>query len=110
MLVWKKKEQQLLTVKPPGQLLGVLPEVTCTVAGIALAPGDRILLHTDGLTECPDPDGEPFGEQRVAAALQDSAALSVGQLSESLYAALTAWSGDQPHFEDDVALIIMEME
>lgn len=110
MLVWKKKERQLLTVKPPGQLLGVLPEVTCTVAALALEPGDRILLHTDGLTECPDPNGEPFGEERVAVALQESAALSGEQLTDALYAALTAWSGGCLHFEDDVALIIMELE
>ena len=36
---------------PGGLLVGVLPEALFTPAGTALAPGDTLLLYTDGLTE-----------------------------------------------------------
>ncbi len=36
---------------PGGQLIGVLPDAHIATTGIHLAPGDTLLLHTDGLTE-----------------------------------------------------------
>jgi phosphoserine phosphatase RsbU/P len=34
---------------------------------VTLAPGDRLLVVTDGFTEANDPDGTLYGDQRVAA-------------------------------------------
>lgn len=31
-----------------------------------LQPGDRLVAFTDGVTEAPSPDGEPFGEAHLA--------------------------------------------
>ncbi|MGY2003575.1 PP2C family protein-serine/threonine phosphatase [Blastococcus sp. SYSU DS1024] len=39
------------------------PARTCEVQ---LRPGDRVLLHTDGITEARSPAGEFFGEERLA--------------------------------------------
>jgi serine phosphatase RsbU (regulator of sigma subunit) len=49
----------------PSRPLGLLagePEV-CEVP---LRAGDRVLLHTDGVVEARSPDGEFFGEERLA--------------------------------------------
>lgn len=36
---------------PGGQLIGVLPDAQISTTSVHLAPGDTLLLHTDGLTE-----------------------------------------------------------
>ncbi|MFF3323437.1 PP2C family protein-serine/threonine phosphatase [Streptomyces sp. NPDC002889] len=36
-----------------------------TVHTAQLEPGDRVLIHTDGVTEAHSPDGDYFGEQRL---------------------------------------------
>ncbi|MDT0532864.1 PP2C family protein-serine/threonine phosphatase [Micromonospora sp. DSM 115977] len=43
-----------------------LPDGRVEVARTRLEPGDRLLLHTDGMTEARDPAGEMFGLSRLA--------------------------------------------
>jgi len=48
---------------PGGFPVGLLPDVTFSRFDVQLRPGDRLLFHSDGITECPDPNGELLGEQ-----------------------------------------------
>ena len=50
-----------------GALLGVFPDWKYEDSQIALQPGDRLLLLTDGITEAGMEDGEEFGEKRLIA-------------------------------------------
>jgi serine phosphatase RsbU (regulator of sigma subunit) len=53
----------------PGQLIGALPTVTIRDRTVALDPGDRLLLYTDGITEARR-DGAMLGEERLIALLE----------------------------------------
>lgn len=46
-------------------LLGVFPDWKYQDSVLQLAPGDRLLLFTDGITEAAKLDGEEFGEERL---------------------------------------------
>jgi phosphoserine phosphatase RsbU/P len=53
-------------VGTPGSLLGVLPSLHLQLTGVELAPGDRLLLYTDGVTEARRGRTE-YGEERLLA-------------------------------------------
>ena len=61
-----------------------LEEVT-----LQLNPGDWILLYTDGVTETMDHAQDPFGEQRLEAALRDAAHCAPEEITEHLRQAIT---------------------
>jgi sigma-B regulation protein RsbU (phosphoserine phosphatase) len=53
-----------------GLPLGVMAEATWTEAELDLHPGDALLLYTDGILECQNPQGGRFGYQRLDDALR----------------------------------------
>lgn len=61
----------------PGPLLGLVPtasfEEEIEVQSFALGSGDLLLLHTDGLEELRERNGDTFGADRVASILQANA-------------------------------------
>ncbi|MBU1277073.1 MAG: fused response regulator/phosphatase [Proteobacteria bacterium] len=73
---------------------------------LRLAGGQRLVIHTDGLLEVPDPQGKPMGPGRLKQLLEQHRALTAGQLAEQLAHELDQCDGD--HLPDDVALIILD--
>jgi serine phosphatase RsbU (regulator of sigma subunit) len=63
---------QELTI-PGGLPLGVLPDVTYEETHFYLHPGDRVLLHSDGVVEARQASGELFGFDRLRHFSQQSA-------------------------------------
>ena len=102
---------RLMASTPP---LGVLPDLTFEVQRIELAPGDRLMAYTDGMTEARDAMGDSMlGEKGLVESLQTRADLPLADLPESLLAHLHAFSGDQQgagHFDDDVTLLCVQRE
>ncbi|MEU0990030.1 SpoIIE family protein phosphatase [Streptomyces sp. NPDC005953] len=51
---------------PGGQLIGVLPDAHIATTTVHLAPGDTLLLHTDGLTEAHSAlTGDRYGDEAL---------------------------------------------
>ncbi|WP_033212326.1 PP2C family protein-serine/threonine phosphatase [Kitasatospora phosalacinea] len=91
---------------PGGLLVGVLPEAPFTTATTVLAPGDTLLLYTDGLTEArtgPTREGL-FGDEALLAFAADQAPATPRGLVEALTVLLKGF-GDG--LEDDTALLAL---
>lgn len=79
-------------VESRGMWLGVTPDIDDLLPedGGALAPGDCLLLHTDGVTEAALPDGTMFGLEGLAAILAAHGGGPVSDLLDAAWAALSA--------------------
>jgi sigma-B regulation protein RsbU (phosphoserine phosphatase) len=88
-----------------GGVLGVFAEQNFSTGTAQLAPGDRVILFTDGVTEACDPAGEEFGEERLLRLLQENRTLDARALQEKILAAVSAFSGG--HRTDDATLLVL---
>jgi sigma-B regulation protein RsbU (phosphoserine phosphatase) len=72
---------------------------------VDLAPGDALLLYTDGLSDARDPGGRFYGDARLDEALAELRGLPAAQLLQSLLDDAGAFGGRAP--TDDVALVLV---
>ena len=104
LLVRANREAQAL--ENDGAVLGVFPGWTYQDSSLQLAPGDRLLLFTDGITEAGLPDGEEFGERHLVECVQKDAAQSASELKSSLLVEVKRFCASQ--LRDDATLIVIQ--
>jgi len=93
-------------LRATGMPLGLMPNMTYEETEVILAPGESLLLHSDGIVEAHNPAGEMFGLARLearVAAHQGGIGLIPDLLSE-----LAAFVGDEWEQEDDVTLVLLQ--
>lgn len=92
-----------------GLPVGLVPDASFETFDIQLAPGDRLLIHSDGLTECPDGAGglvEEAGLERLLTRHGDLAGQELlSTLSWELR--LIAGADDLP---DDLSALLLEYD
>lgn len=91
-------------VHTKGRLLGVLPEVNADEVEVSLAPGDLLVLYTDGITEARD-GGELFGEQRLQNLVGSLRRLSAAEAATRIQQAAQAFAGGR--IADDMAVLVL---
>jgi len=67
-----------------GLPVGMLTDASYDSFNITLAPGDRLFLMSDGITEATDPQGKMLSEEGLATMMTRSAALGGGAFLEAL--------------------------
>ena len=88
----------------PGLPIGMIDEAQYDESVIELKPGDRLYLHSDGVTEEVNPQDEEFGDERLLGAIAEGQALSLSDTVESLVRKVIAWRGED-HLRDDVSIL-----
>jgi sigma-B regulation protein RsbU (phosphoserine phosphatase) len=89
-----------------GPALGLLDEFSYLAVETPIAPGDRVLLFTDGISEAAAPTGEEFGAARMAASLRRSAAAPLAAWVEGLVTDASTFAGAP--VGDDVCVVAAE--
>lgn len=97
-----RKNGEIESLGQGGLPIGLIEEASYEQFALQLAPGDRLFLVSDGVTECPDHDGVEFGQQRLIDLLQRNAALPSAKLLEAIIWELNHYT-DGTDFPDDIS-------
>jgi sigma-B regulation protein RsbU (phosphoserine phosphatase) len=106
----------VLRVRPGGEVDAVLPS-SASVLGLfpgleyasdtlELEEGDRLVLHTDGVTEATNPEGRLFGEERLRECLGGAGADTAGETVERVSRALEGFVHGAPQSDDITILVV----
>jgi serine phosphatase RsbU (regulator of sigma subunit) len=91
-----------------GMPLGAMPDMTYEENEAYLAPGESILLHSDGLVEAHNPAGEMFGFPRLQKIVENS---SGGEhLIDECLTELREFVGSDWEQEDDITLVTLQRD
>jgi serine phosphatase RsbU (regulator of sigma subunit) len=95
-----------------GAFLGYLldlDELHLSEEQLDLAPGDRLVLYTDGLVDVMAPDSQRFGKGRLVRSLESFAHLSADELCAATFASLAAYQDTAEQY-DDMTMLVVEVE
>jgi sigma-B regulation protein RsbU (phosphoserine phosphatase) len=88
-----------------GVILGVFRDAAYEERALALAPGDRLVFFTDGITEACSSGDEQYGEARLISAVQRGSGRAPATLLEAIFEDVLAFSAGV--LQDDASLIAL---
>jgi phosphoserine phosphatase RsbU/P len=89
-----------------GLPLGIQAEAKYESASVTLAPGDWLIIFTDGLVEAVNANNEDFDEPRLLSTLEAGVSNTPKELLDRLMAALDLFVGSTPQHDDITCLIV----
>jgi serine phosphatase RsbU (regulator of sigma subunit) len=107
LVLWRAAAGRCEVLHTPGTWIGARQDIEpyTRTHSHRLAPGDVLLLYTDGITEAMTPGGEQFGLERVCALLERLRAAPVEVICDQLFAAVDAWL-TAPRLDDQTAVVL----
>ena len=107
LLVYTAADDAFTEIPTHGLPLGLMPGVEFDPpTHVPLAPGDMLLLFTDGFFEWSRPDGEQFGTDRLTDVVRRHRDLPVAELIALVYAAVVEFSEGTKQVDDCTAVIV----
>ncbi|MFW9847373.1 MAG: PP2C family protein-serine/threonine phosphatase, partial [Candidatus Thorarchaeota archaeon] len=92
-----------------GMPLGIFEEVEYKESQRVVAPGQIIIIATDGIWEAQNPEGERFGKEQIYNIIRQNASSSANNIQNSIFEALNRFQQDvEP--EDDMTLVVIKIE
>jgi len=92
-----------------GPVIGLLENCVYEHETLEVQSGDVLVAYTDGVSEALNPEGEEFGEDRLAGVVTEWSHLSAEELSERIVETVQDWCRDAPQ-HDDMTLVVVKVK
>lgn len=92
-----------------GLPIGLLEEATFESLSFTLSPGDRLVMYSDGVTECQGIGTGELGEDGLASLLRQTAGDHGDVLMDNIVTALQHFAG-RAEFDDDVSMVAFDFK
>lgn len=109
VLIHRAATQQVEEIDLKGMPLGSVPDFPYELRELALAPGDVILLMSDGFTERFNFRGETLGYEQAKTVLTEAALQSPQDIIQRFVQAGEAWAGGSPQ-NDDTTFVVVKVK
>ena len=93
-----------------GIALAVVPGYQYETASITLAPGDTVILYTDGVTEAMNERAEEFGMERLIALFEGQPPTDTEEPLDAVFEAVNEFAGEAPQSDDITCLVFRRSE
>lgn len=93
-------------IESKGMPIGILNEVTFEEHNLVLQEGDKLIIYSDGITECANATDQMFGTDGLVRFIDFYGKGEVKNLIPLLKDSLIRWKGSE-EFDDDVSMLIV---
>jgi sigma-B regulation protein RsbU (phosphoserine phosphatase) len=105
-----RADGELELLEKGGLLLGVMRDIPYERGTTTLAPGDVLVLFTDGVTEAMGPGDEEYGEDRLEMTIRGHRHASAQAILDAIRASIRDFTGSSTSLSDDLTLIVFKVE
>jgi serine phosphatase RsbU (regulator of sigma subunit) len=107
--ILRRANGQIERLDVGGLPFGILPEAKYESATVTLAPGDWLIIFTDGLVEAENARQDEYGETRLLAAIEAGQSVEPAEMLKRLLAEVDLFVGNTPQ-HDDVTCLLLKAE
>ena len=107
--ILRRANGQIERLDVGGLPFGIMPETKYESATVALAPGDWLVIFTDGLVEAENARQEDYGEARLLKAIEAGISTSPAEMLKRMMAEVDLFVGSTPQ-HDDVTCLLLKAE
>src|SRR5437660_2881724 len=107
--ILRRASGQIERLDVGGLPFGIMPDVIYQTGAVTLAPGDWLVIFTDGLVEAENARAEDYGEARLLTAIEAAKSFSPAELLKRLMTELDLFVGNTPQ-HDDVTCMLLKSE
>jgi sigma-B regulation protein RsbU (phosphoserine phosphatase) len=101
-----RSDRQTEILDTGGPVLGILRLATYEPGVLTLAPGDVVIVYSDGVTEARNAAGEEYGRDRLRDLVADRHGAEPDTLLEVLLASIRNFVGTEPQSDDITVLVL----
>ena len=89
-----------------GPIVGLFEHAVFQEETVVLAPGDWLIVFSDGVSEAMSANGDEYGEERILAVVDKETSLAPADLLKALFADVRVFTKGAPQSDDITALVL----